>query len=101
LTAYGLVDQFAPPVYAALFWRRATTKGVLAGLVAGIVTNTFFFLRPELRPFELHEGILGVLVNTAVLIVVSLATAPQSERHADAFVLAREEPGAAYAGARR
>ncbi|HEX7089080.1 MAG TPA: sodium:solute symporter family protein [Longimicrobiales bacterium] len=101
LTAYGLVDQFAPPVYAALFWRRATTKGVLAGLVAGIATNIFFLLRPELRPFELHEGILGVLVNAAVLIVVSLVTAPQPEEHADAFVSAREEPRTVLAGAGR
>ncbi len=85
LTAYGVVDQFAPPVYAALFWKRATTPGVLAGLTAGIATNIFFLVRPELRPFDIHEGILGVIVNTAVLIVVSLATRPQDAAHTHDF----------------
>lgn len=86
LTAYGLIDQLAPPVYAALYWRRATTKGVVAGFVTGIVTTIFFLVRPELRPFEIHEGILGVIVNTAVLIAVSLLTRPQDAEHAAAFV---------------
>ena len=85
LTAYGVVDQFAPPVYAALFWKRATTPGVLAGLAAGIGTNVFFLLLPGLKPFDIHEGILGVIVNTAVLIVMSLATRPQEPAHSQSF----------------
>jgi SSS family solute:Na+ symporter len=86
LTAYGLIDQLAPPVYAALFWRRATTAGVLSGLSAGIGTSVFFLLRPELRPFAIHEGILGVVVNSMVLIAVSLVTAPQDREHTRDFV---------------
>lgn len=92
LTAYGLVDQFAPPVYAALFWRRATTPGVLAGLATGIGTTVFFLVLPGLRPFEIHEGILGVIVNTIVLVVVSLATRPQPVEHVGAFVDERGAP---------
>lgn len=91
LTAYGLIDQLAPPVYAALYWRRATTPGVLAGLFAGIATTSFFLLRPELRPFDVHEGILGVLVNTGVLVIVSLLTAPQAAEHAAAYVEEKTE----------
>ncbi len=86
ITAYGLIDQLAPAVYAALYWRRATTPGVLAGLVAGAATNIFFLLRPELRPFQIHEGILGLMVNVALLVVVSRATAPQEEGHVREFV---------------
>lgn len=92
LMGYGLIDQLAPPVYAALFWRRATTPGVLAGLCAGIVTNVFFLVRADLRPFDIHEGILGMIVNAVVLVVVSLATKPQPAEHADAFVAAPEHP---------
>lgn len=94
LTAYGIIDQLAPPIYAALYWRRATTPGVLAGLVAGIATSIFFFLRPELAPYQIHEGVLGVIVNTAVLIAVSLATRPQDEAHVGRFV--DTPPGTAY-----
>jgi solute:Na+ symporter, SSS family len=86
LSAYGLIDQLAPPVYAALYWRRATTAGVLSGLIAGSVVAVFFFMNPGLRPWEMHEGILGLLVNVPVLIGVSLLTAPQPREHSGAFI---------------
>jgi SSS family solute:Na+ symporter len=77
LTAYGIVDQFAPPVYAALYWKRATTPGAVSGLLAGIITTVYFFVNPAQRPFEIHEGILGLIINIAVLVTVSLLTTPQ------------------------
>jgi SSS family solute:Na+ symporter len=86
LTAYGIVDQLAPPVYAALFWRRATTPGVLAGLAAGCATTVFYFANQDLRPFEIHEGILGLFVNVVTLVVVSLLTQPQDPEHVGAYV---------------
>jgi solute:Na+ symporter, SSS family len=86
LTAYGLVCQLAPPVYAALYWRRATTRGVLAGLLAGIVTNVFFLVRADLRPFDIHEGLLAVVINAVVLIVVSVLDPVRDEDRAGAFV---------------
>ncbi|HEX6135931.1 MAG TPA: sodium:solute symporter family protein [Longimicrobiales bacterium] len=89
LSAYGLIDQLAPPVYAALYWRRATTRGVLAGLVAGSATTVFFFINPQLRPFEIHEGILGLVVNIAVLIGMSLMTPAQEPAKSGAFVDSR------------
>lgn len=91
LTAYGLIDQLAPPIYAALYWRRATTPGVVAGFIAGTATTVFFLARPELSPFQLHEGVLGVLANAAVLVAVSLLTPPQPAEHAAAFVDAPAE----------
>ena len=84
LAAYGPVVQFAPAVVATLYWRRASGAGVLAGLVSGGCVNLFFFLWPALRPFELHAGLYGLAVNTAVLIAMSLRTTrslrePESE----------------------
>ena len=88
LTAYGLIDQLAPPVYAALFWRRATTAGVFAGLGAGALVTVFFIFYPELRPLEIHEGVLGVIVNTIVLVLVSRMTARRAPERAEEFVAA-------------
>jgi len=82
-SAYGIISQLAPPVLAALYWRRATTAGVVAGLVAGAATAFFFWQTPEMKPFEMHEGILGLLVHVPVLVVVSLLTPAQDERHLD------------------
>jgi SSS family solute:Na+ symporter len=86
LTSYGVIAQLAPPVLAALYWRRATTAGVLAGLVAGSLATLVFFFNPELRPWDLHEGILGLVVHLPVLLAVSLLTRPQPRSHVDAFV---------------
>ncbi len=74
VSAYGIIDQLAPPVYAALFWPRATTRAVLAGLIGGSVTSVFFFLNPALRPYDIHEGILGLVVNVGLLVAISLMT---------------------------
>ncbi len=80
-TAYGIVSQLAPPVVAALYWRRATTAGVLSGVVAGWATAGFFYFNASLKPFDMHEGVIGLLVHVPVLIVVSLLTRPQDESH--------------------
>lgn len=85
LTSYGFVDQLAPPVYAALYWRRATTAGVLAGLFAGLLTTLFFFVNPQLKPLGIHEGIVGVVVNVVVLLLVSVWTRPQEHVHTTSF----------------
>ena len=86
LTSYGIIAQLAPPVVAALFWRRATTPGVIAGLLAGGATTLVFFFMPELRPFELHEGLFGLIVHVPVLILVSLLTPAQDEALVETYV---------------
>ncbi|MEM7702348.1 MAG: sodium:solute symporter family protein [Pseudomonadota bacterium] len=89
LTAYGIICQLAPPIVAALYWPRATTAGVIAGFVAGSGTAAFFFLSGyfgnDLRPYDLHEGFLGLAVHIPVLIVVSLLTQAQPESHHEQF----------------
>jgi SSS family solute:Na+ symporter len=85
LSSYGIIAQFAPPIVAAMYWQRATTAGAMAGLIAGSATTLFFFLNPALRPWEVHEGILGLLVHLPVLVGVSLLTPPQDGEHTRAF----------------
>ncbi|MEE4330057.1 MAG: sodium:solute symporter family protein [Wenzhouxiangella sp.] len=78
LTSYGIIAQLAPPVLAALFWKRATTAGVLAGLLSGGGATLLFFFNPQWRILDLHEGLLGLLVHVPVLVVVSLLTRERS-----------------------
>jgi len=89
LTSYGIICQLAPPIVAALYWPRATTAGVIAGFAAGAVTAAFFFLTgyldTNLRPFDLHEGLLGLMAHVPILVIVSLLTQPQSQSHREAF----------------
>ena len=89
LTAYGIICQLAPPIVAALYWPRATTAGVIAGFTAGSGTAAFFFLSgylgSDLRPYDLHEGLLGLMVHIPVLIGVSLLTRRQSKEEWEAY----------------
>lgn len=75
--AYGPVTQFFPVVIAALYWRRATGKGVLSGLLSGIVVASVLRARPDWKPWDLHEGAYGLVVNTLLLVSVSVLTRPE------------------------
>ncbi len=75
LWAYGPVGQFFPAVVATLYWKRATGAGVLSGLIAGGGVTVFFSQFADLRPWAIHAGTYGVVVNVILLIVVSLGTA--------------------------
>ena len=86
LASYGIICQFMPALLSAMYWRRATTAGVLAGLVAGSAVSVFFFLLPDLKPFGVHEGILGLAVHIPVLVAVTLAGSPQDEEHVSGYV---------------
>ena len=86
LASYGIICQFMPALLSAMYWRRATTAGVVSGLVAGSAVSVFFFLCPELKPFGLHEGILGLAVHVPVLVGVSLGGTPQDDEHVDGYL---------------
>ena len=81
LGAYGAIVQLAPPVYAAFFWRRATGAGAVTGLIAGIAVTGLLILEPALKPWGLHEGLIGLGVNVVALVIVSLITTPPAEAH--------------------
>ncbi len=71
LVAIGLISfmaatQFAPAVIGALFWRRATRQGAIAGLILGFVTWFYTLLIPSfvrsgwMQSEILEEGLFGI-----------------------------------------
>ncbi len=86
LTSYGVIAQLAPPVVAALFWSRATTQGVCAGLLAGSGAALYGFFNPEMMPWGLHEGIFGLMVHIPVLLAISYLTPAQAQSHVKLFI---------------
>ncbi|MCM3595731.1 sodium:solute symporter family protein [Metabacillus idriensis] len=86
LGAYGSIVQFAPGVYSALYWRRATAAGVISGLLVGTVVNYYFQLVAASTPFGIHAGILGLMANVVVMVTVCYLTKPQEAEDAKRYI---------------
>ena len=60
------------PAFAALFWKKATSAGVIAGMAAGFTVCIGWKLAGE--PFGLGSAVPGTIACGIALIAVSLAT---------------------------
>ena len=85
--AFG--SAFGPVVLAALFWKRLTYWGALAGIIAGfaadIIWYVFFF-----KQTNIYEIVPGFIAGFLVLFAVSkLTKAPEAQVIAD-FEAARK-----------
>ena len=60
------------PCLAALYWKKATTAGILSGMLAGLVSSIGWNLMGQ--PFGLGSTIVGVVCCGVALAAVSLAT---------------------------
>jgi len=83
LVSFAVVAQLGPGVFATLFWRRATSAGLLAGLAVGVVGVALTVGWPlvnGLAPGESSFGLVESLVaNALTLVLVSVLTAPRPE----------------------
>ena len=82
--AFGLASSsFFPVIVLGIFWKRATKEGAISGMVAGIVFTMVYIVQTKfmgVAPWFMNispEGIgtVGMLLNFAVTIAVSLCTA--------------------------
>jgi cation/acetate symporter len=92
--AFGFAaSSFFPVLVAGIFWKRATRQGAIAGMLSGLIFTAgyvtwFVVIRPDASgPAHWWLGIspegigtVGLLVNVAMLVVVSLATRPPSQQ---------------------
>jgi SSS family solute:Na+ symporter len=85
LLSYGFIAQLFPLTLVTLLWPRVNRQGALAGLVAGGLVVGALNLIPELAWGGVHPGIYGVVLNTLVMIGVSLATPPTRAEHVALF----------------
>ncbi len=71
----GLGASLGPTSLLALYWRRTTRAGVLAGLLTGAVVTIAWKVIPATDAW-LYELIPGFLAGLVATVMVSLATAP-------------------------
>lgn len=85
-TAFAVMGAAVfPSLIAAFYWRRANAAGNLASMTVGVVLTIFWFVIPELRPFDLHPILPGIAISTIVLIIVSLLTPKTKKDVLDIF----------------
>lgn len=69
----GFGAAFGPLVLLSLYWRKLTSWGAIAGLIAATVT-IFVWGNVETLHSTMYEIVPGFIINLVVTVVVSLAT---------------------------
>ncbi|HEB84636.1 MAG TPA: sodium/proline symporter, partial [Bacteroidetes bacterium] len=71
----GLGAAIGPTSILALFWKRTTRAGVIAGLITGTVATILWYNTPALKS-RLYELVPAFFLSLVVTVVVSLLTRP-------------------------
>lgn len=86
LTLWGLTElkmellvQVSPLFMLGLHWRRLTGHAALAGLVVGLVVAFALPVLGVSRPFGVHDGTVGWVVNVLTCLGVSLVQTASGE----------------------
>ncbi len=75
---------FVAPLFAGLYWRRATREGALASMVIGLVgVICFSYYAKYVSALPMHPSIYGFALSVAALVVISLLTRRPSEQILD------------------
>jgi sodium/proline symporter len=74
----GLGAALGPTSILALYWKRATRAGMLAGIVVGTVTTIVWYFVPALKS-SMYELVPAFLAGLLATVVVSLLTRPPEE----------------------
>lgn len=72
---------FVTPILFGLFWKRATRAGAAAATIVGLVTSlSFGYIDKFVHKMPFHFSFIPFLLTVIVMVVVSLATKPVSEK---------------------
>ncbi len=90
IISYQAICQIAPTLLLGVFWRRGTAAAANSAMISGIlVAAVLQVLYPNSIPWlaGLTSGVAGLIVNTAVYLIVSIArpNSPEEQRRVDAL----------------
>ena len=82
LIAMSGTAQIMVPLMGALFWRRSTAQGAIAGLLTAmaVLTTSIVMVRMNIAIEVVYAGILALVVNAMVFYFVSKATPSREEK---------------------
>jgi len=76
LLGYAGIAQFFPGVVLGLYWKRATRRGVFAGMVVGVATVALLSLTKRDPCFGFNAGFVALCLNFLLTAIISLTTVP-------------------------
>lgn len=79
LLGYAGITQFFPGVVLGLYWKRASSTAVFAGMVAGVGVVVFLFLTHRDPYHGWSAGFLGLCLNFMIAATLSLVARPSGE----------------------
>lgn len=86
----GFGASFGPLIICALYWKRTTWQGGLAGMIVGgaMVFIWKYLIAPMGGVFAVYELLPAFLLSLAAIVLVSLATKAPDKSITDEFELA-------------
>jgi SSS family solute:Na+ symporter len=75
-----MLSAFAVPLFAGLYWRRATREGAIASMSLGIISAGIF---ANLKGLPFHFSLYALIVSMLGMIIISLLTPPSSKKALD------------------
>ncbi len=76
---FEILLQVGPAFYFGLYSSRIRRNSVLWGMIVGVVLSLGLTLSGHPKPWGLHAGMIGFLVNTLVVLMGSYLVKPDSE----------------------
>lgn len=84
LLGYAGVSQFFPGVILGLYWERVSSRGVFAGMIAGVAIAALLFFTKRDPWFGWSAGFLALCVNSLIAVFVSVLSDRHSWQHSSA-----------------
>jgi SSS family solute:Na+ symporter len=75
---------FVTPLFAGLYWRRATREGALASMIVGLIAvSAISYYGKYMTVLPMHPSMYAFVLSVATMIIVSLLTKKPSEKILD------------------
>jgi len=71
----GLGAAFGPSILLSLYWKKTTREGVIAGILAGSLTEIVWYLIPSLKAI-VSEWVPAFILSFIAVVLVSISTRP-------------------------
>src|ERR1017187_4296401 len=89
LLGYAGVTQFFPGVVLGLYWKRASMRGVCAGMLAGVATVAFLMLSKQDPFFGFSAGFVALCLNFLITVTLSRSEEHTSELQSPMYLVCR------------